>query len=315
MILEIQHETCLRYSAPVSEWVTEMRVEPVSDADQSCQTFHLGVSQPAPVHRYVDGFGNRVHHFNLTTPHLEVRAVAAAVVETHPVAKDLPASRAIVPLDPGTLPLEAHDYLSYRGPVTRTPRLEPLLETLTPRPGARVADVAVEVMRYIHTSFRYAQAVTTASSPIDHVLETGSGVCQDFAHLMIGLLRGVGIPARYVSGYIHRPNKESQSHAWCEVWVPDLGWIGFDPTNDRPVDDHFVKVAVGRDFTDVPPNKGVFRGAGIESILARVETRLLDRLPTLSWREQLPPLDVPLTAVLTAARRAAVVNAEEQQQQ
>lgn len=315
MILEIQHETCLRYSAPVTEWVAEMRVEPISDANQSCQTFHLGVSQPTQIHRYADGFGNRVHHFNLMTPHLEVRVVAAGIVETHPVGKDLSSNWATVPLDPESMPLETLDYLAFRGPVTRTSKLSPLQNSLNPKPGDRVVDVAFAVMHAIHENFRYAQDVTTASSPIDHLLASGSGVCQDFAHLMIALLRGAGIPARYVSGYIHRPNKESQSHAWCEVWIPDLGWVGFDPTNDKPVDDHFVKVAIGRDFTDVPPNKGVYRGAGLETIFVRVETRQLDRLPTLSWREQLPPLDVPLTAVLTAARRSAGDNTDEQQQQ
>ena len=98
--------------------------------------------------------------------------------------------------------------------------------------------------------------MTLASSPVDDVLEQGKGVCQDFTHLMIAVLRSFGVPARYVSGYVHRPNKESQSHAWCEVWLPDLGWVGIDPTNDCPVTEHFIKVAVGRDFTDVPPNKG-----------------------------------------------------------
>ena len=148
--------------------------------------------------------------------------------------------------------------------------------------------------QYIHEHFEYAKAVTQASSPIDDVLATGKGVCQDFAHLMIGVLRSFGVPARYVSGYIHRPSKERQSHAWCEAWLPDLGWVGIDPTNDRLVDDHFVKVAVGRDFTDVPPNKGVYRGTGDETIFVRVETR------------QLEPSAVALVAgAAAAAARAA----------
>ena len=124
--------------------------------------------------------------------------------------------------------------------------------------------------------FKYARDVTLVSSPIDDVLEKGKGVCQDFAHLMLALLRSFEVPARYVSGYIHRANKESQSHAWCEVpGCRDLGWVGIDPTNDRQVDEHFVKVAIGRDFTDVPPNKGVYRGRAQEQIEVRVETREL----------------------------------------
>ena len=165
------------------------------------------------------------------------------------------------------------------------------------------------------THFEYARDVTLASSPIDDVLEQGKGVCQDFTHLMIAVLRSFGVPARYVSGYIHRPNKESQSHAWCEAWLPDLGWVGIDPTNDCLVDEHFIKVAVGRDFTDVPPNKGVYRGRARESISVRVETRELERLPSLSWQEQLPPLNVPLTAIRPAPRASADSEPESQQQQ
>jgi len=106
------------------------------------------------------------------------------------------------------------------------------------------------------------------------------------------------VPARYVSGYIHRENNDSQSHAWCEVWLPDVGWTGFDPTNGCPVNERFVKTAIGRDFTDVPPNKGTYRGGGTERIVVRVATRTLDRLPSISWHEQLAPLDVPSHAVL-----------------
>jgi transglutaminase-like putative cysteine protease len=122
------------------------------------------------------------------------------------------------------------------------------------------------------------------------------------------------MPARYVSGYIHRPGKESQSHAWCEVWFAEHGWFGFDPTNNQLTDDHFVKVAVGRDYTDVPPNKGVYCGKGAESIFVRVETRMLERLPSLTWQEQLPPLQVPLTAIRPRVRPAPKVDIEAQQQ-
>jgi transglutaminase-like putative cysteine protease len=117
-----------------------------------------------------------------------------------------------------------------------------------------------------------------------------------------------------VSGYIHRANKESQSHAWCEAWLPGEGWFGIDPTNDRVVNEHFVKVAVGRDFTDVPPNKGVYRGQGRETISVRVETRELERLPPLSWQEQLPPLQVPLTEIASPRRNQADDDQEAQQQ-
>jgi transglutaminase-like putative cysteine protease len=315
MILEVQHETHLEYTEPVTESTTELRMEPASDADQTCHTFHPAVSPPAEVFRYQDGFGNYVHHFNLLAPHQQVRLLAASVVETHPRPCDPLTCEATYPLAPEHLDLGVLDFVQFRGPVRHTPRLDTVLEALRPRPGVRLAALPLRTARHIHEHFEYAPAVTLASSPIDDVLEKGKGVCQDFTHLMIAVLRSFGVPARYVSGYVHRPNKDSQSHAWCEVWLPGLGWLGIDPTNDCVVGEHFVKVAVGRDFTDVPPNKGVYRGRAQESMLVRVETRTLERLPSLSWQEQLPPLNVPLTAILMQGSGGRYEDESSQQQQ
>jgi transglutaminase-like putative cysteine protease len=317
MILEIQHETHLSYSEPVMESIAEVRMEPVSDADQACRSFHLAISPHTGMFRYQDGFGNRVHTFNVRPAHLEVRILAASVVETAPRPRNLAASRAVLPLSIDQGPLELLDFLHLRGPVRRTSRLEPLLEQLWPAGGSRAGEFVAAVAKYIHTHFEYARHVTLASSPIDDVLTHGKGVCQDFTHLMIAILRAFGVPARYVSGYVHRTDKESQSHAWCEVWLPDLGWISIDPTNDQLADERFVKVAIGRDFTDVPPNKGVYRGKAQESILVRVETRALESLPSLAWQEQLPPLQTPLTAIINVRHGMTEFreDAPEQQQQ
>jgi transglutaminase-like putative cysteine protease len=318
MILEIQHETRLVYTEPVTESIAEMRMEPASDAEQSLRSFHLAVSPPTGVFRYVDGFGNRVHHFNVAAAHLEMHLLAASVVETHPRPRDLSASAAAVPLDPAALPLELLDFLQLRGPARHSPRLEPLLDALRPRGGQAVAALVTGVCHYIHERFEYARDVTLASSPIDDVLTHGKGVCQDFTHLMLAILRSFGVPARYVSGYIHREGEESQSHAWCEAWLPGLGWVGLDPTNDSLVDERFVKVATGRDFTDVPPNKGLYKGRANESIRVRVETRTLPALPSLSWQEQLPPLQAPLTEIVSGRRALGLTtedDASQQQQQ
>ena len=313
MILEVQHETRFEYTEPVTEWVSEVRMEPASDTDQSCHSFYLAVTPAAETYRYQDGFGNRVHHFNLLSASGQVRILAASIVETRP--RHPPISRATYPCNVEELGLEGLDFLKFRGPVRTGPRLARLVETLRPNPGARLADVVARAASHIHTHFQYARDVTLASSPIDDVLEHGKGVCQDFTHLMIAILRSLGIPARYVSGYIHRPNKQSQSHAWCEALLPDVGWFGIDPTNDCAADEHFVKVATGRDFTDVPPNRGIYRGRAEESIFVRVETRELERVPSLSWQEQLPPLDVPLTAIISPRREDRNEGETEQQQQ
>ena len=315
MILEIQHETRLEYTEPVIESMAELRMEPASDAEQSCHSFHLAVSPLAEQFRFQDGFGNRVHHFNILAPHTQVRILAASIVETHPRTRSLAASQALYPIAEEKIDLDALNYLTLRGPVSPSERLTPLLAKLRPQSGSRLAQFVADVAQFIPSHFEYARDVTLATSPVDDLLEKGKGVCQDFTHLMIALLRAHGVPARYVSGYIHRPGKESQSHAWCEVWLPDLGWLGVDPTNNRPADDHFVKVAVGRDFSDVPPNKGVYRGRAQESIFVRVETRELERLPSLSWQEQLPPLQVPLTAILPRSRSSIGDEEDPAQQQ
>jgi transglutaminase-like putative cysteine protease len=319
MILEIKHETHLKYTDPVTEAVTEVRMEPVSDEDQSCHSFRLLLSPATEAFRFQDGFRNRVHHFSVLSPHREVSVLAAHVVETHPRRRDPAGSRARLPLDPAGLDLEALGFLDFRGPVRRTPLLDPVLEAARPRTGTPAGDFVLQVSRHVRTRFEYARDVTQASSPIDDLLRHGKGVCQDFAHLMIAVLRSCGVPARYVSGYIHRPNKESQSHAWCEAWLPDLGWVGVDPTNDCVVGESFVKVAVGRDFTDTPPNRGVYRGRAGQEISVRVETRQLDALPTLDWEEELPPPDAPLVVVASstfkAEASAAEIDQQHQQQQ
>lgn len=314
MILEIQHETRFTYREPVTEAVAEVRLEPASDHDQSCHSFHLSVGPSAAVYRFNDGFGNRVHHFNVLAAHQEVRILSASVVETRPRLLDPRTSPATFPSDPGAFGLDVLDFLQFRGPVRPTPLLDPVLDALRPRPGTPLAALVIATSHYIHEHFDYARDVTLATSPIDDVLAHGKGVCQDFTHLMIAILRSFDVPARYVSGYIHRENAESQSHAWCEAWLPGPGWVGFDPTNDRGVDGRFVKVAVGRDFTDVPPNKGVYRGLAEQSISVRVETRELDRLPSLSWQEQLPPLNVPLTAIRGPGRSVTPTDEDSQQQ-
>lgn len=298
MILEIQHETRLEYAGPVTESVTEVRMEPGSDADQSCRSFHLKLSPPAEAHSYVDGFGNRVHHFNLLAPHSHVTILAASVVETHPRDLDPLAGPGRYPVNPAALPLDAVGYLGFHGPVRPTPLLDPVLDALRPTAGENLGRLVARASAFIQERFEYAPDVTHASSPIDDVLREGKGVCQDFAHLMIGILRSFAVPARYVSGYIHRPGQESQSHAWAEAWLPGVGWLAMDPTHNRPRTDDLVEIAVGRDFTDVPPNKGTYRGAAAQTISVRVETRALDRLPALTWREQLPPLQIPLRAIL-----------------
>ena len=145
-----------------------------------------------------------------------------------------------------------------------------------------IADVwqaAVQVMRFIHAEFEYQPKVTSVHTGLAEVLEKRSGVCQDFTHVMLGMCRSLKIPARYVSGYLYNgPTDELEgsqaSHAWCEVFVPDHGWLALDPTNDQQADERYIRVAVGRDYSDIVPVQGTYRGSAAKAMTVEVKVTL-----------------------------------------
>jgi len=174
--------------------------------------------------------------------------------------------------------------------------------------------------RALRGRFEYQKDVTRYDSTTEDFLKLGQGVCQDFAHLMLGWLRLSGIPCRYVSGYLHvdyRKREPSQSHAWVEFHAPSAGWVAFDPTHGRPVDERYVVVGHGRHYDDVPPNKGIYRGTARETLAAEVYTRLVTgtAIPRLS--EDVRAIDLKVFAAAPARRPAPAVPsaAEEQAQQ
>ena len=274
MILEVQHETRLSYSAPVTEAVAEVRVEPASNADQSCRSFALTIYPATETFRYQDGLGNGAHHFNVLAPHQEVRILAASVVETHPRPRELTTYHIRYPLDLDGAELDVLDFLKLRGPLRPTPRLLPLLERLRPQQGTPLGEVVLRVSEHIHRHYEYAPDVTLANSPIDDVLEQGKGVCQDFTHLMLAILRSFGIPARYVSGYLWTGEAAPESdaaHAWAEAFVEDLGWVGFDPANRICPTEAYIRMSIGLDYWTAAPIRGVRRGTAAESLAVKVK--------------------------------------------
>jgi transglutaminase-like putative cysteine protease len=158
--------------------------------------------------------------------------------------------------------------------VRPSPTLERFIATHRLAPGNDPLASARELRAKLFRIFEYVPGTTTAQSPIESILETGRGVCQDYAHVMASILRKWGIPCRYVSGYL-APVEENvttgESHAWVEGWFPGIGWLGFDPTNDTEGDERHVRVAVGRDYADVPPTRGVFLGTA----RSRLETEVV----------------------------------------
>ncbi|HKV88526.1 MAG TPA: transglutaminase family protein [Candidatus Dormibacteraeota bacterium] len=269
MKLEITHSTRYRYSGPIAETVMEVRLRPMDGNRQRCLDFELQLSSGIKPRGYVDGFGNHVHYFNLVRPHNRLVVTSRSIVETG--------------LEQDTDPGEelVHDFLRFRSPVKDIPAVRemadrhPIKDPSSPEWIERALD---ELTMSISREFTYDRAVTDVYSAVDDVLRLRAGVCQDFAHLFIAVARSMGVPARYVSGYIHFPGTRgttTASHAWAEAWVPGSGWIGYDATRPVRTTEHHVRLAVGRDYTDAAPTRGIYVGSATGSMEVRVRTREL----------------------------------------
>jgi transglutaminase-like putative cysteine protease len=315
MLLGIQHRTELTYGDRVSESVMELRVTPRSDKNQTLRAFSLRVGPEAPVHSHRDWNDNQAHHFTIVPFHDRVLIVAGATVETHP--KRIALEEAADPLPLTNLGPRFQDFLGFLGPVQRDPRLVRYAEGIGLVRCTRAAEAILLVTRRLRELVEYKKGVTSSATTVTDALDLGQGVCQDFSHVGLALLRIVGIPARYVSGYLFRDQvQELETHAWCEAFVPSVGWVGFDPTHGELAGDGHVAVAVGRSYADVPPNRGVYRGEAEEKINVRVTIDKLDE--RLAAHPPVSPsaLDVPsFREGPIEERRMNVKDLAQQQQQ
>jgi transglutaminase-like putative cysteine protease len=273
----IRHVTRFTYEAPITESVMEARMQPRSEGPQRCVRFGLSTTPPARVRMYSDPEGNIVHHFNIPGRHTRLTVTAEALVECAPAA-DLPdhlGPDAWSQLDRLTASGEFWELL-HDGPFAReTPLVAAFAQEIGLARGDDPLQTIRRTMSEMYQRFEYSPRTTRVDSPIDEALTSRRGVCQDFAHIMIALVRRLGIPCRYVSGYLsHGSNGAARStdgatHAWLEALLPDLGWLGLDPTNDIVAGDSHIRVAIGRDYADVPPTRGVFKGlSAVRSELA-----------------------------------------------
>jgi transglutaminase-like putative cysteine protease len=296
LFYSIRHLTKFLYSKPVSESMMETRMHPRSDANQRCLTFHLSVSPRCRVFSYRDHLANHVHHFDIPGQHPQLVIVAESLVEVQP-AVEIPsflAPDAWADLDEI---IAAGDYWEFLHPIEfcqPTPLLDELAHTLELRRRDDPLMVLHELNQGLYHYFDYVPRSTKVDSPIDVALDSRQGVCQDFAHIMITLVRTkLKLPCRYVSGYLaHRSavddtdrSAASATHAWVEVLMPHFGWVGFDPTNWLVAGDRHIRTAIGRDYADVPPTHGMFRGR------ARSELTVAVRVTP---SEGTPPLDQDL---------------------
>ncbi|HEY1456399.1 MAG TPA: transglutaminase family protein [Candidatus Dormibacteraeota bacterium] len=267
MKLEVIHSTRYRYSAPIAETVMEVRLRPMDGNGQRCLEFDLELSSGLTPHSYVDGFGNHVHYFNLVRPHSRLHVLSRSVVETG-MGADQDTGEELV-----------QDFLRFRSPVKNVEGVQelasrhPIADLASADETERALD---ELTMAISREFTYDRAVTNVYSAVDDVLALRAGVCQDFAHLFIAVARAMGVPARYVSGYIHFPGGRgatTASHAWAEAWVPGRGWVGYDATRPVRITENHVRLAVGRDYSDAAPTRGIYVGSATGAMEVSVRTR------------------------------------------
>ena len=282
MRLGILHRTRYAYGTMVKESFNEARLAPFSADGQRCESFLLKILPTGKLRHYFDFYRNTVHFFEIAEPH-SVLTVEAQSEVISTAANVLPANTSTTPiaeLDACQRLSQCYEFLQPSASVDVSPEVWRLaLDVTAGHTDAWAA--ALALMDFVHREFRYDPNSTSVHTHMRDVLVARQGVCQDFSHVLIGLGRALKIPTRYVSGYLYNgpadPLRGAQaSHAWVEMFLPGLGWHGLDPTNNRQPDEHYVKVAHGRDYGDALPLRGHYRGAAAQTLTVEVVVERLD---------------------------------------
>jgi transglutaminase-like putative cysteine protease len=257
---EILHRTQYTYASPVSESFNEVRLHPVSDEWQKVDDFLLKVLPATRLRHHRDFYSNIVHHFDIPEPHrmLVVESFLHVTTRLHPPLADTETPFPLARIGEAAREPRIFDFLQESRFVDLSP--DTWRHALDATAGATDTwQAALAIMRFIHGRTKYEPKSTHVHTHMSAVLKERRGVCQDFAHAMLGLCRALKIPALYVSGYL-ATEIASATHAWVEVLIPGIGWRGLDPTHNRQPDESYVKIAVGRDYADAPPVTGNYKG-------------------------------------------------------
>lgn len=304
MNFQIVHTTAYEYSAPAIESYSELRVRPRNTLRQIVSQHATEVFPRIPLEAFLDYYGNWVEALSVPFRHKKLIVTSRSLVETRPYQDalrglDLTISEAVHLCWPHRR--ELYDFMVPSTHVSITPEVEAMAKQHLP-PKAPFAPAILAFNEYLFRTFKYESGVTDVSTPIAEVLESKKGVCQDFAHVMIAVFRAAGIPARYVSGYIEtdaeaaasqslpvvppaptpqdangKPDDSTRligataSHAWVEVYTPNGYWVGIDPTNNIMEGERHVQIGIGRDYADVPPLRGVFKGSEQQLLSVKVK--------------------------------------------
>ncbi|HMO50593.1 MAG TPA: transglutaminase family protein [Kiritimatiellia bacterium] len=288
MKYRVIHRTEYEYSDTATVCHNIAHLSPRSGAGQYCSSHYLSVvPQPTVLEERIDHFGNQIYYFSIERPHKKMEVTATSTVEPGR-AGEAPSTVAWASYRDDLADLPPAAQLEARAFMLESPMI-PSLPQLTDyaRPSferyASIRDAARDLMRRIFEEFTYDPAFTTLATPLADVIAHKRGVCQDFSHLAIGCLRAYGLSARYISGYLETLPPPGQaklvgadaSHAWLSVHLPDAGWLDLDPTNNQHPDDRYIITGWGRDYSDVPPLKGVIFGGGTPRMTVAVDVERL----------------------------------------
>jgi transglutaminase-like putative cysteine protease len=280
------HITEFHYDGPVSESYNEVRLRPMTDERQSCLSFRMTTHPASQAKSYQDAFGNWVHQFNVLQEHRHLKIETDSVV----LMLDSPEMAGLTTLEQvdeaqEELNEDFYDYLVESTYVPHLADLDELIAAAELNSNGTAFGFAEAASLLIHERFQYVKGATHVQSSIVDALREGAGVCQDFAHLLLGTARKRGMPARYVSGYLvprRSENPESAleeviggqaSHAWVEVYIPGCGWMALDPTLGMAVGARHVRIAYGRDYGDVAPVRGLYNGHAGQRLSVDVQLR------------------------------------------
>jgi len=320
MFYAIRHFTRYRYSRSVWQSMMEVRMHPRSEGNQRCFVFQLSVNPRARIFGYTDSYGNLVHHFDLPSRHGQLTIISDALVniDAQPAIPEVQNYDGWQELEEL---IEKKDYWDMLMPshfARSSPELEQLAVEIgaTERKGRSPLAFLRDIASGVNRSFSYVKKSTAVNSPIEDALRSRQGVCQDFAHIMIALVRNARIPCRYVSGYLYHssetahPAADGATHAWVEALLPGIGWVGFDPTIDGLASEKHIRTAIGRDYADVPPTMGMMKG--------KADTHLQVRVRVTPSQAVLPPdeefaADEEWSQFLDETQQSHLAEAQQQQ--
>jgi transglutaminase-like putative cysteine protease len=280
MKLRILHRTEYRYALPVRNNNNELRVTPLDNLRQRTILHLVRVLPAIKMRRYNDLYRNNVSFFEVEEAHKELVIDVSSVVETRPTnIEEIPQESPLSGLLQPEVLESFQPYLQSDGPVQITPQI--WRSAIDARAEKKdVYSVVIAIMDFVHQTCKYVPGVTHVATTTEEFFAKPHGVCQDFTHLMLALCRAIGIPARYICGYVYDAKRgdvlgSHASHAWCEAWIPGYGWLGLDPTNKRIVNETYVASALGRDFRDATPIRGSYWGTGDREmrVTVHVETK------------------------------------------